>query len=408
MAEAERRLDFFRRGHALGREIELARLHAGDVRDVASLCRHQLARGLDSRRRVHLSIEVRGAVADNLSEGVDRVGESVDYSSRKVVRNVLIGSIITISSWFIWKQIERRLIQPTLALETSYKNPLQRLKEFFFGEVKQPVPAMIFSEELEQRLATISAATQSINEKIKAGHTNVKYRNLLLWGPPGTGKTMFARLLAYHSGMDYVIMSGASFSQFKDGEGVTQMNKLFEWARSCSNGMILFIDEAEAFLGGREGKDVAQQSYQLLTNFLNLTGERSDRIMLVFATNHAQALDPATKRRIDDAVEMKLPAIEQREGILKLYRDTLLFNSQDASEELKDSGSTYLNDAVIKKIAVETEGFSGGELEGIVNTIISDASVTSDGCLSEELVDKIVKQAQEKQYSFTHGFRGLS
>ena len=127
----------------------------------------------------------------------------------------------------------------------------------------------------------------------------MKYRNLLLYGPPGTGKTMFARILAEFSGMDYVIMSGSSFSQYRHGEGIAQMNKLFEWANSApKGGLILVIDEAEAFLGGREGSDISSEPYQLLTNFLNLTGERSNKIMIVFATNHPESLDEAMKRRM--------------------------------------------------------------------------------------------------------------
>ena len=345
------------------------------------------------------------SVAENISQGVDQIGDSVDIGSRKVVRNVLIGSVMTIGSWYAWKHVERTLIKPRLVLETSYKNSLEKLVAFFNPPVKREKLTMVFSSELEQRLTTVAATTKSIRDKILTGQTHLTYRNLLLWGPPGTGKTMFARILAQESGMDYALMSGASFTQFAKGEGITEMNKLFDWIKGSSKGVVLFIDEAESFLGGRAGKDVSQESYQLLTNFLNLTGERSTKLMLIFATNHAQSLDPAIKRRIDDSIEMKLPTHQERHAILKLYRDKRMLNLFAVTQDFKDSVTTYLSDEALATLAQKTDGLSGGELEGIINTLLAESLIDPNRRVSREIIDRVVLHAQEKEHSFTHGFR---
>ena len=70
------------------------------------------------------------------------------------------------------------------------------------------------------------------------------FQNLLLHGPPGTGKTMFAKNLALNSGMDYAIMTGADVSPLGK-ESVTELHKLFDWSSSSSKGLVLFIDEAD-------------------------------------------------------------------------------------------------------------------------------------------------------------------
>lgn len=345
------------------------------------------------------------AASQNVRAGVRNVGEEVDATSKKVVQNVLVGGVLLISSWFLWKHIDRNWRTPALVLETSYKNSFQRLTGFLFGAPQKAKPQMIMAPELKQRLEGIALAVQAIHEKIQAGHKNIRYRNLLLWGPPGTGKTMFARLLAEYSGMDYAIMSGSSFSQYRRGEGISQMNKLFEWAQDApTGGLILFIDECEAFLGRREDTDIFSDAYQLLTNFLNLTGERSDKVMIVFCTNHPKVLDEAMKRRIDDSIELPLPAFQERLDILKLYRDMLMLDSRHSTADFMDAVREHLSDETLSEVASRTEGLSGGELEGIINSLISDAAIQPQGLLTAPLVQEVIRHAVEKHTSFVQGF----
>ena len=78
------------------------------------------------------------------------------------------------------------------------------------------------------------------------------YRHLLLHGPPGTGKTLVARRLATCSGMDFAIMSGGDVGPLGE-DAVPQLHHLFRWAKNSSKGLLIFIDECEAFLGRRTG-----------------------------------------------------------------------------------------------------------------------------------------------------------
>lgn len=73
---------------------------------------------------------------------------------------------------------------------------------------------------------------------------------MLFYGPPGTGKTLFAKKLAMESGLEYSVMVGSDIAPLGP-MAVSEMNKLFDWAEVQSNGMILFIDEADAFLRNR-------------------------------------------------------------------------------------------------------------------------------------------------------------
>lgn len=77
-------------------------------------------------------------------------------------------------------------------------------------------------------------------------------RNIMLYGPPGTGKTLFAKSLATSSGMDYAILTGSDIAPLGPS-AVHEIHKVFDWANYSSKGIVVFIDEADAFFRKREG-----------------------------------------------------------------------------------------------------------------------------------------------------------
>jgi len=299
-----------------------------------------------------------------------------------------------------YKMIERRLTRPKLIIESSKKSLVQRFKSLFTS-VKQSLE-MVFSPALKEQLSNIVKVTRVINSKIKQGFTNIKYRNLMLYGPPGTGKTMFAKELAKRCGLEYVFMSGSSFSKFKDGEGIEALDELFAWAKR-SKGLLIFIDEAETFLSKRENMDPQSKAYQLLNNFLNYTGDRSSQFMIVFATNHKDALDSAMYRRIDDLIEMPLPSKEQRVGTLKLYINKILMDVKQNGKVFVDSVVQYFDGQMIDDIAQKTKGLSYGDLEGIINTIKTDSDILDPSVVSVALINTVVERAVKKHQAFTQG-----
>lgn len=94
---------------------------------------------------------------------------------------------------------------------------------------------------------------------------------------------------------------------------VSEMHKLFEWAKSTPRGLLLFIDEAEAFLGTRDREGgVSENLRNVLSALLYQTGTQSDHYMLVLATNRPEDLDRAITDRIDEALHFDLPRTEVR------------------------------------------------------------------------------------------------
>ncbi len=292
------------------------------------------------------------------------------------------------------RMIERQLMRPKLIISSSKKGFFSSI----FGSKEAQNP-MIFSPDVDKRLENIVQVTKTIHTKIKSGATNVKYRNLMLYGAPGTGKTLFATELAKRSGLEYVSMSGSSFSKFKDGEGIEALDQLFAWANK-TQGLLIFIDEAESFLSMRENMDPQSKGYQILNNFLNYTGTRSNKFMLVFATNHKDALDSAMHRRIDDLIELPLPQQAERVKILNLYKDIILMDKKQNDAAFIQSVQKILTPTTIEQIAQKTNGLSAGELEGIINTLKTDADTLNPCAITNELIDTVVTQAVEKHQAF--------
>lgn len=103
-------------------------------------------------------------------------------------------------------------------------------------------------------------------------------------GPPGTGKTLFAKKLAMQSGLEYAVMVGADIAPLGH-IAVAELNKLFDWADKQQNGMILFIDEADAFLRNRKNNEMSEVMRHTINSFLYRTGSPSDNVIVVLATN---------------------------------------------------------------------------------------------------------------------------
>lgn len=346
--------------------------------------------------------------SDLLKEGVGTINREAIWQllHKNVIMLGGIGVGITTSVLIarygvpmVMKMIERWLTRPKLIIESSKLSYAQFLNSWLYPQ--QPAQ-MVFSPELKQQLDDTIKVTSAIQAKIKSGKTNVKYRNLMLYGPPGTGKTMFAKELARRSGLEYAFMSGSSFSKFKDGEGIEALDELFAWAKR-SKGLMIFIDEAETFLSKRENMDPQSKAYQLLNNFLNYTGERSNQFMLVFATNHQNTLDSAMYRRIDDLIEMPLPSKLQRIEALLLYRNKILMDISQNDKPFILAVEKVMNTLAIEAIADQTKGLSYGDIEGIMNALQTDSAILTPALITQDLVNKVVMRAVKKHETFTNG-----
>jgi cell division protease FtsH len=178
-------------------------------------------------------------------------------------------------------------------------------------------------------------------------------KGVLLSGSPGTGKTLLAKAVAGEAGVKYLAISGSEFIEKYVGVGASRIRGLFKEARKNAP-CIIFIDEIDAVGSKRNdsGNSEHNQTIEQLLAEMDGFGSKRDVIVLA-ATNRLSSLDPALTRpgRFDRKIHIGLPDIKGRRDILKIH-------SKD--KPLSD-------DVDLEKIAYNTAGFSGAELENLLN-----------------------------------------
>jgi cell division protease FtsH len=181
-------------------------------------------------------------------------------------------------------------------------------------------------------------------------------RGVLMMGPPGTGKTLLARAIAGEAGVPFFHISGSDFVEMFVGVGASRVRDLFENAKKNSP-CIVFIDEIDA-VGRHRGAGVGgghDEREQTLNQLLvEMDGfESNEAIIVIAATNRADVLDPALLRpgRFDRRVMVGLPDSKGRKEILDVH-----------VKKVKTADSVS-----VEKIALGTPGFSGADLENLVN-----------------------------------------
>lgn len=214
-------------------------------------------------------------------------------------------------------------------------------------------------------------------------------KGVLLVGPPGTGKTLLARAVAGEAGVPFFTISGSDFVEMFVGVGASRVRDLFEQGKKNAP-CLIFIDEIDAVgrhrgagMGG--GHDEREQTLNQL--LVEMDGfESSEGVILIAATNRPDVLDPALLRpgRFDRRVVVNKPDLKGREHILSVHmRKTPLGPDVDAG-----------------KIARGTPGFSGADLENLVNEAALVAARTDKKYLEmedfEKAKDKVLMGAERK------------
>ena len=227
----------------------------------------------------------------------------------------------------------------------------------------------------------------------------------MFFGPPGTGKTLFAKKLAMQSGLEYAVMVGSDIAPLGK-DAVTELNKIFDWAENQPNGMILFIDEADAFLRNRSNQEMSEDMRHTINSFLYRTGSPSDKVVVVMATNTPDQLDAAVHDRIDEVVNFGKPSQSERQTMLYHYLVKYCQPPQTQTEKLqflwRYPRSIYtgkrqirmegIDHAVIEAMAEKTEGFSGREIMKMVVAWHDAAFTTPDLLLTPEILDRILEK----------------
>lgn len=226
-------------------------------------------------------------------------------------------------------------------------------------------------------------------------------KGVLLVGPPGTGKTLLARAVAGEAGVPFFSISGSDFVEMFVGVGASRVRDLFDQAKKNAP-CIVFIDEIDAVgrqrgagLGG--GHDEREQTLNQLLVEMDGFGA-NEGVIMIAATNRPDVLDPALMRpgRFDRQVTVGYPDIRGREAILKVH----------------SRNKPIAPDVDLKTIAKSTAGFTGADLENLLNESALLAARKSLKAITmteiEEATIKVVMGTEKKSHVMTEKEKKLT
>ncbi len=226
-------------------------------------------------------------------------------------------------------------------------------------------------------------------------------KGVLLVGPPGTGKTLLARAVAGEAGVPFFSISGSDFVEMFVGVGASRVRDLFDQAKKNSP-CIIFIDEIDAVgrqrgagLGG--GHDEREQTLNQLLVEMDGFGA-NEGVIMIAATNRPDILDPALMRpgRFDRQVMVGYPDIKGREEILKVHA----------------RGKPIAPNVKLKTIAQSTAGFTGADLENLLNEAALLAARKNLKAITmteiEEATIKVVVGTEKKSHVMTEKEKTLT
>lgn len=215
-------------------------------------------------------------------------------------------------------------------------------------------------------------------------------KGVMLYGPPGTGKTLLAKAISGEANVPFIEVSGSSFDEMFVGLGAKRVRDLFAKAKKLAP-CIIFIDEIDSVAGKRGSKNIGggggladQTINQLLAEMDGFN--TSNGIMVIAATNQLEVLDDAILRpgRFDRHIMVGLPDVREREDILKVHAKNKNISSS----------------VIFADIARRTPGFSGAQLENILNeatllAVREDKKVIDEKHI-DEAIDRVIAGPAKK------------
>lgn len=349
--------------------------------------------------------EYRETVLESIKLAGSTIGEGVKefVSDREKLGNVAATLTILalgiysarVSTGVAGRYVEARLGKPALVRETTKRSVLQMIRSpystlklaFGTGSGEDAMKNIVLEPSLASRLKRVAVSTSNTKKN------NAPFRHLLLHGPPGTGKTLFAKGLARESGLHYAIMTGGDIAPLGK-DAVTEIHKLFDWAQTTNKGVVLFVDEADAFLRKRSTEKISEDLRNALNAFLYRTGEASKKFMIVYASNQPEQFDWAINDRIDEIVHFDLPGYDERLRMLSQYMEQYLTNPPKGSKPITVSA---LDESVLTRIAVETEGYSGREISKLAIAWQAAAYGTTNATIDEEMLMMVLRESKSSK-----------
>ena len=219
-------------------------------------------------------------------------------------------------------------------------------------------------------------------------------KGVLLVGPPGTGKTLLARSVAGEANVPFYYISGSEFVELFVGVGASRVRDMFKQAKQTAP-CLIFIDEIDAVgrqrgsgIGG--GHDEREQTLNQLLTEMDGFGA-NEGIIIIAATNRPDVLDPALLRpgRFDRQVTVNLPDVKGREEILGVHA----------------KGKIFAKGITLSNIAKRTVGFSGADLENLLNEAALLAVRRNKPAITmaeiDEAHDRVLMGPAKKSHKYT-------
>ncbi len=334
------------------KEVEAGNVTAADIRQNSAVPTGRVTLSLKDDSSVRsLNVSDVGKVEEFLQEN-DVKYSLEDVPKESIIMSAVLPSLITLCGIFLLFMLMNRQNGGTNSKAMNFGKSRARMSTQ--NEIKVTFADVAGLKEEKEELEEIVDFLKSPKKYIQVGARIPK--GVLLEGPPGTGKTFLAKAVAGEAGVPFFSISGSDFVEMFVGVGASRVRDLFQDAKKNAP-CIVFIDEIDAVarrrgsgLGG--GHDEREQTLNQLLVEMDGFGV-NEGIIVMAATNRKDILDPAILRpgRFDRDVLVGRPDVGGREEILKVHA---------RNKPLGD-------DVDLKQIAQTTAGFSGADLENLLN-----------------------------------------
>lgn len=325
----------------------------------------------------------------NFSSIIENDGKSKEIGTETVVQNFVLSYI----SSFIFIGLICLVTYSCLTSEKEKKFVEKKKVVDGQSEDDSSVPKIGFNDVygidgLKEDINRIVDFLKNKDKYLKMGARPPK--GIILYGPPGTGKTLIAKAIAGEAGVPFFSAVGSDFVEVYVGTGAKRVRELYQQAR-LEAPSIVFIDEVDA-IARKRGSDKSNSEDDKTINALlaELDGfDGNSDVITICATNRLDMLDSAFQRagRFDLKLAVGLPDVKARYEILKIHSKNKVFD---------DNVDLY-------KIAIKTPGFSGAELEALLNESALLAVSLNKESISEKELDeafyKIILKGNKKGVS---------
>ena len=312
----------------------------------------------DKTEKITFSLAYPQRFLDDVKEYINTPDSKIKYDIDRSVDSAILWSVIPnigliVILIVIWIIIMKRM-SGGFGADKSLTFGKARVKNSSDGDKKNVFDDVAGADEEKEELQEIVEFLKN-PDKFNTLGARIP-QGVLLMGPPGTGKTLLARAVAGEAGVPFFSISGSDFVEMFVGVGASRVRDLFEQAKKNAP-CIIFIDEIDSVgrqrgtgLGG--GHDEREQTLNQL--LVEMDGfDANIGVIMIAATNRPDILDPALMRpgRFDRQIVVGRPDIKGREEILKVHA----------------KNKPLAPDVELKVIAQQTAGFTGADLENILN-----------------------------------------